>query len=68
MASMDVHPETDLLVYAGWSNDILLKNNTYSNNNGVIAAMSIASPAYIWALSGENKSRFLEVSIIKDGS
>jgi hypothetical protein len=66
--SMDVHPETNLLVYAGFSDDILLKNDTIDQTNGVIAAMSITSPAYLWALSGVKKFRFPEVNIIKDGS
>ena len=65
---MDVHPETNLLVYAGFSDDILLKNDTIDQTNGVIAAMSITSPDYLWALSGVKKFRFPEVSIIKDGS
>jgi hypothetical protein len=30
--------------------------------------MSIASPEYLWALSGVKKFRFPEVIIIKDGS
>ena len=65
---MDLHAETDLLVYVGFSDDPLLKNDTSVQANGVIAAMSIASPAYLWALSGDRKYRFSEVNIIKDGS
>jgi len=30
--------------------------------------MSITSPDYLWALSGDKKFRFPEVNIIKDGS
>jgi hypothetical protein len=30
--------------------------------------MSIASPAYRWALSGDRKYRIPEVNIIRDGS
>ena len=65
---MDVHAETNLLVYAGFSDDILLKNDTSLQTNGVIAAMPISSPDYLWALSGVKKFRFTEVKIIKDGS